>query len=114
MNGCKVAMAEHSSQKRAGVAGSAMLSQLKLNHFHDLHSLYLSQKQVSLEGSQPLRADILKGMKMIHEMTLGETVRNKTSREKKTEIPTERDQSDSSDLFAVDLSSGATSRQYIV
>ena len=76
-------MAEHSSQKRAGVAGSAMLSQLKLNHFHDLHSLYLSQKQVSLEGSQPLRADILKGTKMIHEMTLGETVRNKTSWEKK-------------------------------
>lgn len=113
MNGCKVAMAEHSSQKRAGVAGSAMLSQLKLNHFHDLHSLYLSQKQVSLEDSQPLRADILKGTKMIHEMTLGETVRNKTSREKK-QIPTERDQSDSSDLFAVDLSSGATSRQYIV
>ena len=51
MNGYKVALAEHSSQKRAGVAGSAMLSQLKLNHFRDLHSLYLSQKQVSLEGS---------------------------------------------------------------
>lgn len=71
------------AKKRAGVAGSAMLSQLKLNHFHDLHSLYLSQKQVSLEGSQPLRADILKGTKMIHEMTLGETVRNKTSQGKK-------------------------------
>lgn len=83
MNGYKVAMAEHSSRKRAGVAGSAMLSQLKLNHFHDLHSLYLSQKQVSLEGSQPLRAESLKGTKMIHEMTLGETVRNKTSQGKK-------------------------------
>ena len=60
-----------------------MLSQLKLNHFHDLHSLYLSQIQVSLEGLQPLRADILKGTKMTHEMTPRETVRNKISREKK-------------------------------
>lgn len=90
MNGCKVAMAEHSSRKRAGVAGSAMLSQLKLNHFHHLHSLYLSQKQDSLEGSQPLRAESLKGTKMIHAMTLRETVRNKTSQEKKKERDQQR------------------------
>ena len=90
MNGCKVAMAEHSSRKRAGVAGSAMLSQLKLNHFHHLHSLYLSQKQDSLEGSQPLRAESLKGPKMIHAMTLRETVRNKTSQEKKKERDQQR------------------------
>ena len=52
---------------------------------------------------------------MIHEMTLGETVRNKTSQgKKKKERPPERDQSDSSDLFAVDLSSGAIYREYIV
>ena len=90
MNGCKVAMAEHSSRKRAGVAGSAMLSQLKLNHFHHLHSLYLSQKQDSLEGSQPLRAESLKGTKMIRAMTLRETVRNKTSQEKKKERDQQR------------------------
>lgn len=89
MSDCKVATAEHSSQERGGVAGWAVLSQLKLNHSHDLHSLYLSQIQVSLEGLQPLRADILKGTKMTHEMTPRESVRNKISQEKKRERPTE-------------------------
>lgn len=56
---------------------------------------------------------------MIHEMTPREAVRNKISQGKKkkkreTNIERERDQSDSSDLFAVDHSFGAISRQYIV
>lgn len=55
---------------------------------------------------------------MIHEMTPREAVRNKISQKKKkkkeTNIERERDQSDSSDLFAVDHSFGAISRQYIV
>lgn len=79
MNKCKVAMEEHNSKERHVFAVCGVLFQLKLNHFHDLHSLHLIQKQLSLESSQPLRADILRGSKMIHETTPRKTVRNKIS-----------------------------------
>ena len=77
------ALAGHQSKERGVAAVRAALSQLKLNHFHDLHSVHLSQKQLSLEGSQPLRADIPRGSQMIHEMTHRDTVRNEISQGKK-------------------------------
>lgn len=61
-------------------------------------------------GFTALRADILKGTKMIHKMIPRETVRIKSHEKKKRDQQRDRDQSNSSDLFAVDHSFDAISR----
>lgn len=67
-----------------------VFSQLKRNNFHNLHRCHLTQKQLSLEGSQPLRENILRS-RMIHKLTLRETVKNKISQEIKRKTLTEKE-----------------------